>query len=66
MGSNFKSVGWMVASVVAGAAVLSGAGCDTVRAPNSPRIDQLPTRIDQGSTRARPAVDSGSTRSTAG
>jgi uncharacterized protein YcfL len=43
MGSNFKSVGWMVASVAAGAAVLSGAGCDTVRAPNSPRIDQLPT-----------------------
>lgn len=43
MGSNFKSVGWVVAGVVAGAAVLSVGGCDTVRAPNSPRIDQLPT-----------------------
>jgi uncharacterized protein YcfL len=34
---------WVVTSVVAGAAVLSVGGCDTVRAPNSPRIDQLPT-----------------------
>lgn len=43
MGSNFKCMRWVVTSVVAGAAVLSVGGCDTVRAPNSPRIDQLPT-----------------------